>query len=94
MTGTLPGTPTFVKMAYAVPNSIVLTGGELYWSDWFGGMEYMPLAAPTTGKRQGSDCSGGPCEPRLRAGGSGASADVERKVRVTPSASWAAAVQA
>jgi hypothetical protein len=72
VTGTLPGTPTFLKMAYAVPNSIVLTGGDLYWSDWFGGLEYTPLAAPTTGKRQGSNCSGGPCEPRLRAGGSGA----------------------
>jgi hypothetical protein len=72
VTGTLPGTPAFVKQTYAVPNSIVLAGGDLYWSDWFGGMEYMPLAAPTTGRRQGSDCSGGPCEPRLRAGGSGA----------------------
>jgi len=72
VTGTLPGTPAFLKLAYAVPNSIVLTGGDLYFSDWFGGLEYLPLAAPTTGKRQGSDCSGGPCEPRLRAGGSGA----------------------
>lgn len=70
--GTLPGTPAFLKMAYAVPNAIVLTGPDLYWTDWFGGMEYLVLAAPTTGKRQGSDCSGGPCEPRLRAGGSGA----------------------
>lgn len=72
VTGTLPATPAFFKLAYAVPNSIALTGGDLYWSDWFGGIEYLPLAAPTTGKRQGSDCSGGPCEPRLRAGGSGA----------------------
>ncbi len=72
VTGTLPGTPAFLKLAYAVPNSIVLAGGDLYFSDWFGGLEYLPLAAPTTGKRQGSDCSGGPCEPRLRAGGSGA----------------------
>ena len=72
VTGTLPGTPAFLKLAYAVPNAIVLTGGDLYWTDWFGGLEYLPLAAPTTGKRQGSDCSGGPCEPRLRAGGSGA----------------------
>lgn len=72
VTGTLPGTPAFLKLAYAVPNAIVLTGGDLYWADWFGGMEYLPLAAPTTGKRQGSDCGGGPCEPRLRAGGSGA----------------------
>ena len=72
VTSTLPGTPAFLKLAYAVPNSIVLTGGDLYFSDWFGGLEYLPLAAPTTGKRQGSNCSGGPCEPRLRAGGSGA----------------------
>jgi hypothetical protein len=72
VTGALPGTPAFLKLAYAVPNSIVLTGGDLYFSDWFGGLEYLPLAAPTTGKRQGSDCGGGPCEPRLRAGGSGA----------------------
>lgn len=72
VTGMLPGTPAFLKLAYAVPNSIVLTGGDLYFSDWFGGLEYLPLAAPTTGKRQGSNCSGGPCEPRLRAGGSGA----------------------
>jgi hypothetical protein len=72
VTGTLPAAPAFLKLAYAVPNSIVLTGGELYFSDWFGGLEYLPLAAPTTGKRQGSNCSGGPCEPRLRAGGSGA----------------------
>ena len=72
VTGTLPGTPAFLKLAYAVPNAIVLTGGDLYWDDWFGGMEYLPLAAPTTGHRYGSDCSGGPCESRLRAGGPGA----------------------
>jgi len=72
LTAALPGTPAFLKSAYAVPNAVVLAGGDLYWADWFGGMEYLSLASPTTGKRQGSDCSGGPCEPRLRAGGSGA----------------------
>jgi hypothetical protein len=72
LTGTLPATPAFLKLAYAVPTAIALNNGDLYWDDWFGGMEYLPIAAPTTGHRYGSDCSGGPCESRLRAGGAGA----------------------
>ena len=36
VTGTLPGTPAFLKLAYAVPNAIVLTGGDLYWADLVG----------------------------------------------------------
>jgi hypothetical protein len=69
LAGALPATPTFFKLAYAVPTSIVLNGGDLYFDDWFGGVEYVPIAAPTTGKRFSDGC-GGPfaaaCEYRLR----------------------------
>ena len=75
VTGTLPATPTFLKLAYAVPTAVALNGGDLWWDDWFGGVEYVPLATPTGGRRSGSDCSGsglgGPCEDRLRAAGRG-----------------------
>jgi hypothetical protein len=76
LTGTLPAAPAFLKLAYAVPTAVALNGGDLYWDDWFGGMEYLVLATPTTGQRYGSDCSGsgfgGPCEYRLRPAGRGA----------------------
>ena len=74
LTGTLPATPTFLKLAYAVPTAVVLNGGELYWNDWFGGYEYLPIATPTDGRRFPTSCGGpfsGPCENRLRPAGRG-----------------------
>ena len=75
LSGALPGTLSFVKLAYATPTEIVLNGGNLYFGDWFGGAEYLPVAAPTTGMRYGTNCSGGlgPCDStRFRAAGPGA----------------------
>jgi hypothetical protein len=75
LAGTLPATPAFFKLAYAVPTAIVMNGGDLYFDDWFGGVEYLPIAAPTTGKRFSDGC-GGPfaaaCEYRLRPAARGA----------------------
>jgi hypothetical protein len=72
LAGALPAAPTFFKSAYAVPTSIVINGGDLYFEDWFGGVEYVPIAAPTTGKRYSDGCSDAACEYRMRAGGRGA----------------------
>jgi hypothetical protein len=74
LTGTLPATPSFLKMAYVVPTELVLNGGDLYWGDWYGGAEYYPTATPAAGQRYGTNCSGGsgPCKYRFRAGGPGA----------------------
>lgn len=72
LAGTLPATPTFFKLAYAVPTSIAMNGGDLYFDDWFGGLEYVPIAAPTTGRRFSDRCRDAACEYRLRPAARGA----------------------
>jgi hypothetical protein len=74
LTGTLPGVPSIVAASYASPTELAFNGGELYWGDWFGGVEYFLAATPTMGQRFATDCGFNsiPCEYRFRPGGRGA----------------------
>jgi hypothetical protein len=47
-------------------------GKDLYWGDWFGGIDHCPIAMPYHVDVFGTPCSGGACYPRhVRAGGPG-----------------------
>jgi hypothetical protein len=55
------------------PTQLALSGSDLYWGDWFGGIESVPLAMPYAYQDFGTPCGGGACYPRhVRAGGPGA----------------------
>ncbi|HLK39582.1 MAG TPA: hypothetical protein VKU41_22655 [Polyangiaceae bacterium] len=58
------GTPTQL----AIGNG----GTDLYWGDWFGGIDHCPIAMPYHVDVFGTPCGGGACYPRhVRAGGPG-----------------------
>ena len=73
LTGGNAGTLGVFAQSYATPSQLALAGGNLYWGDWLGGIESVPIATPDASAISGTPCGGGACYPRLvRPGGSGA----------------------
>jgi hypothetical protein len=65
LTGQYAGVLGGFKASYVTPKQIAVNGGDLYWGDWYGSVEYVAIAAPGSLQLFSTPCHGGACQLNL-----------------------------